>query len=552
MEVEDSAELGRGRLDTSASVSRARRRARRSSEWARDGGGNPSGENIVTVSWWESACATTTGVMGLRVARGAMTGRAMSLCVLGMWTVSLAYKAVFIGLRMDQNTPPPDRVALLAIKLFFSALRWAVVTAVRAPVWTCGALYAGVTGRAVDVGWDDEIAARDGGPKDLAEDVRDAVTTKDYESFAAAVANDEGEWDVIATGRAGCCTYRMLRGVSAEDKRMMKRGLAKFRTEVVAEGVPVEVLFDAQTDLLGRQQWDETTLHPTCVAREDPSAKDFTAQDVVYWRLKYPRLMAPRDYTVARRMWRDKANDTATCICRDALGAPSAVAAKTKLQRMMGSRGVDVKSLYSAIMVGRNDEVRGSQYVSIYYEDPGVPPRLAHMAAAKGLDGYMSTFHRELQRRVRENARMKGYDAIPEPPATREIPHSRSFTTGRTSLPQSDDESESRAGSPPLSSGGANLHFAPTDASREYRFSGRDGLNKRQRIRRRVSKFLKLLSELVDPNAASLPSRRAEESTEDKREDVVGDPPPPPPGRKRKWLRRVALGVVVALGRFSE
>jgi hypothetical protein len=549
MEVEDSAELGRGRLDASASVSRARRRARRSSEWARDDGRNPSGETIVTLSWWESACATTTGVMGLRVARGAMTGRAMSLCVLGMWTVSLAYKAVFIGLRMDQNTPPPDRVALLAIKLFFSALRWAVVTAVRAPVWTCGALYAGVTRRAVDVGWDDEIAARDGGPKDLAEDVRDAVTTKDYESFAEAVANDEGEWDVIATGRAGCCTYRMLRGVSAEDKRMMKRGLAKFRTEVLAEGVPVEVLFDAQTDLLGRQQWDETTLHPTCVAHEDPSGKDFTAQDVVYWRLKYPRLMAPRDYTVARRMWRDKANDTATCICRDALGAPSAVAAKTKLQRMMGSRGVDVKSLYSAIMVGRNDEVRGSQYVSIYYEDPGVPPRLAHMAAAKGLDGYMSTFQQELQRRVRENARMKGYDAIPEPPTTREIPHSRSFTTGRTSVPQSDEESESRAGSPPLESGGANLHFAPTDASREYRFSGRDGLNKRQRIRRRVSKFLKLLSELVDPNAASLPSRRAEESTEDEREDAVGDPPP---GRKRKWLRRVALGVVVALGRFSE
>ncbi len=548
MEVEDSAELGRGRLETSTSRSRARRRARRSSEWTRDGGGKSSGEVEATLSWWESACATTTGVMGLRVARGAMTGRGMSLCVLGMWTVSLVYKAIFIGLRMDQNTPPPDRVALLAVKLFFSALRWAVVTAVRAPVWTCGALYAGVTRRAVDVGWDDEIAARDG-PKDLAEDVRDAVTTKDYESFAAAVANDEGEWDVIATGRAGCCTYRMLRGVSAEDKRMMKRGLAKFRTEVLAAGVPVEVLFDAQTDLLGRQQWDKTTLHPTCVEREDPQGKDFTAQDVVYWRLKYPSLMAPRDYTVARRMWRDKANDTVTCICRDALRAPSAVAAKTKLQRMMGSRAVDVKSLYSAIMVGRNDEVNGSQYVSIYYEDPGVPPRLAHMAAAKGLDGYMSTFHRELQRRVRENARMKGYDAIPEPPVTHEVPHARSFTTGRTSVPQSDDESESRAGSPPLASGGADLHFAPTDASREYRFSGRDGLNKRQRIRRRVSKFLKVLSELVDPNAASLPSRRAEESSE---EEAGGAEAAPAPGRKRKWLRRVALGFVVALGRSSE
>ena len=108
MEVEDSAELGRGRLETSTSRSRARRRARRSSEWTRDGGGKSSGEVEATLSWWESACATTTGVMGLRVARGAMTGRGMSLCVLGMWTVSLVYKAIFIGLRMDQNTPPPD------------------------------------------------------------------------------------------------------------------------------------------------------------------------------------------------------------------------------------------------------------------------------------------------------------------------------------------------------------------------------------------------------------------------------------------------------------
>ena len=38
-----------------------------------------------------------------------MTGRDILLCVLRMWTVSLVYKAIFIGLRMDQNTPPPDR-----------------------------------------------------------------------------------------------------------------------------------------------------------------------------------------------------------------------------------------------------------------------------------------------------------------------------------------------------------------------------------------------------------------------------------------------------------
>ena len=70
---------------------------------------------------------------------------------------------------------------------------------------------------------------------------------------------------------------------------MMKRGGPRVAPKFSAAGVPVEVLFDAQTDLLGRQQWDKTTLHP-CPRRsesEDPHGKDFTAQDVVYWRLKY-------------------------------------------------------------------------------------------------------------------------------------------------------------------------------------------------------------------------------------------------------------------------
>ena len=47
-----------------------------------------------------------------------------------------------------------------------------------------------MTRRAVDVGWDDEIAVD--GPKDLAEDVRDAVTTKDYESPAAVRTRANG------------------------------------------------------------------------------------------------------------------------------------------------------------------------------------------------------------------------------------------------------------------------------------------------------------------------------------------------------------------------
>lgn len=520
---------------------RARRqRARRREAKARRPEAQP-------LTWLESACAVVIGSMGVRVARGQMTARTMSLRVLMMWVTSLVYTSIFRGMRMDQNTPPPDRLAVLFIKLAYALMKWAVVTVLSAPVWTVKGVYAGLAHRAVDVGWDDTVASTV--PSTLADDIRDTVTNKDYEDFATAVANDEGEWDVIASGKVGCCTYRMLRGVSAEDKRMMKKGIAKFRTEVVASGVPVEVLFHAQTDLLGRQKWDPTTMHPTCIEREDPQnkKKPFTAQDAVYWRLKYPRLMAPRDYLVTRRMWYDPKSEMATCISRDALGSASAMKAKRKLQQMMGSKAVDVKSLYSAIMVGKNADVNGSQYVSVYYEDPGVPPRLAHVAAAKGLDGYMATFDRELQRRVKAGEKMKGFAAIPSPPTTRENVETTQFATGRTSVPQSDNEGESETPEVPVSPRGtAEPHFAPTDVSREYRFSGRDGLGKRQRIKRRIKKLVNLVSELADPNSVSRRSQEAEEaSAQEEDQGRVR-------GRKRRWAKRIVFGALVWIGRIQE
>ena len=545
--TEDSAEgIGDGGGDGTS-----RRRRRRSNDGKTVTRSRRDDVDVVRLSWCESAAAVTTVIMAARAAGGMMSSRDASLGVLAMWIVSLAWKTLFIGLRMDENTPPPDRMVLLFAKLFFSVVRWGARSAVFAPVWTFKAVFVGVAHRAVDRGWDESIVEEATG---VTSDVRDAVSNKDYEDFASAIANDEGEWDVIASGSVGCCTYRMLRGISPEDERMMKRGLAKYRTEVLAREVPVEILFNAQVDLLGRQEWDATTLHPTCIEREDPNSlnKPFTAQDVVYWRLQYPRLMAPRDYLVARRMWRDAANDMATCICRDALSSRSAVAAKNKLQSAMRSRAVDVRSMYSAIMVGKNAEVNGSQYVSIYYEDPGVPPRLAHMAAAKNLDSYMATFDRELRRRVAANDRMKDYDAIPAPPDTHHVTSTSSFRTGRTSVPHSDDEGDvSRTASPDLvaRAEATDLHFAPTNASREYRFSGRGGLGKRQRIRRKISKVLKLLSELADPTTAS----RGERSTEDDSSgsDTTGD-------RQRvrvskwKWVRRVAVGAIVFVGRGKQ
>ena len=516
---------------------------------------SPALEHDVVLSTNECLCATTIAAMCVQVFRGVMTTREMALGVLAMWATSLAARSAFgNGISMDSNTPPPDRVVLLVIKLVFTIARWAVMTLVRAPLKTTATLHRRAWHRAVDEGWDDDCAATVAA-KDLADDVRECVTNKDYEDFARAIANDEGEWDVIASGKVGACTYRMLRGVSAEDREAMKTGIAKFRTEVLMAGVSADVLFDAQTDLLGRQEWDSTTLHPTQVEREARAeGHNFAARDVVYWRLRYPRLMAPRDYIVARRQWRDSKNSTLTCICRDALSAPSALNAMKALQRGMGCQAVDVKRMYSAVMVGPSADVNGSQYVSIYYEDPGVPPRIAHMAAAKGLDRYMATFEREIQRRARAGTRRDLSD-VPPPPSVERDMASVSFTTGRVSVPQSDDEGDD--GDDCRGGGGAptvldstndpastSPHFAPTNASREYRFRGHDGLGKRQRIRRRIGRFIRVMQDLVDPKAPQRQAALFVDEDDDQRHSVQ-----PIRGRKRRWLKRAAFGALVWISR---
>ena len=528
--------------EESSSRAPLRRRASRSPSPQR------SSDGEVVLSANERLCAMTMIVMIAQVFRGAMTTRDVAHGVIAMWSAALASRAAFGNQWVDSNTPPLDRVALLVIKLLFTIIRWAVMTCVSAPRGTILTLWRRARHRAVDEGWDDDAAAFVA-TKDLGDDVRECVTNKDYETFAKAVANDEGEWDVIASGKVGACTYRMLRGVSTEDKANIKLGIAKFRTEVLMAGISAEVLFDAQTDLLGREKWDSTTLHPTQLAREaKSSAEAYGARDVVYWRLQYPRLMAPRDYVVVRRQWRDSKNNTLTCICRDALHAKSAVEAKKALQDGMGCKAVDVKTMYSAIMVGPSPEVKGSQYVSIYYEDPGVPPRLTHVAAAKGLDKYMATFEREIQRRSKSGAR--DLSDVPPPPSVdgQESITQVSFTTGRVSSAQQDkDETDVEESTKDRATATAATapHFAPTNASREYRFRGHGGLGKRQRIRRRIRLLIRVMQDLVDPKAAKKEAKFADE--DDEGQDPVAAPPVR--GRTRRWLKRAAFGALVWVSR---
>jgi len=78
-----------------------------------------------------------------------------------------------------------------------------------------------------------------------------------------------------------------------------------------------------------------------------------------------------------------------------------------------------VQHLYAASLIqpkfdddmprGKNGEKveNGAMLVSTYCEAPGVPRKLVHMTAAKGLDEYMLSFHRELRREIRMRKRLE-------------------------------------------------------------------------------------------------------------------------------------------------
>ena len=210
-------------------------------------------------------------------------------------------------------------------------------------------------------------------------------------------------WEKIHTGSIQSekfpTRYRMYCQSSSSQGK-----IARIKTEIAIDcNDHVEdfagIVAKVQLDEKRRNKWGDASTTSRILATDDERNVD-----LIFWRVNYPRLMAPRDYLGIRRIWRDEATRSTISVCVDANGSEEAHKKKKHIQLLLGGGGFDVSHLYSAALIQPkyDDELEnGAMLVSTYAEAPGVPKKLVLMTAAKGLDAYMLSFHRELRREIR-------------------------------------------------------------------------------------------------------------------------------------------------------
>ena len=224
-------------------------------------------------------------------------------------------------------------------------------------------------------------------------------------------------WEKIHTGSIESakipCRYRMYCSTS-DSSRAHGKHIARIKMEIAIDNVDADVVAKVQLDEHRRNIWGDSNTTSRILARDEEKECD-----LIFWRVNYPRLMAPRDYIGIRRVWHDEATRSTISVCVDANGSEEAYKKKKHTQVQLGGGGYDVQHLYAACLVqpkfdddmprGENGEKveNGAMLVSTYCEAPGVPRKLVHMTAAKGLDEYMLSFHRELRREMRLRKRLK-------------------------------------------------------------------------------------------------------------------------------------------------
>ena len=226
-------------------------------------------------------------------------------------------------------------------------------------------------------------------------------------------------WEKIHTGSIESakmpCKYRMYCSTSSSSCAHGKH-VARIKTEIAIDNVDADIVAKVQTDEQRKNVWGNSNTTSRILAKDEEKQCD-----LIFWRINYPRLMAPRDYIGIRRVWHDEATRSTISVCVDANGSEEAHKKKKHTQVQLGGGGYDVQHLYAGSLIqpkfeddgareGDGEKVEnGAMLVTIYAEAPGVPRKLVHMTAAKGLDEYMLAFHRELrrERRIQKRERMK-------------------------------------------------------------------------------------------------------------------------------------------------
>ena len=236
-------------------------------------------------------------------------------------------------------------------------------------------------------------------------------------SAADLTEREDVVWEKIHTGSIESakmpCRYRMYCSTSTSSRARGKH-IARIKTEIAIDNIDADVVAKVQLDEHRRNVWGDSSTTSRILARDEEKECD-----LIFWRVNYPRLMAPRDYIGIRRVWHDEVTRSTISVCVDANGSEEAYKKKKHTQVQLGGGGYDVQHLYAASLIqpkfdddmprGKNGEKveNGAMLVSTYCEAPGVPRKLVHMTAAKGLDEYMLSFHRELRREIRMRKRLE-------------------------------------------------------------------------------------------------------------------------------------------------
>lgn len=180
-------------------------------------------------------------------------------------------------------------------------------------------------------------------------------------------------WELVVSESSSTASYQAWR-------RPLRKGYYMWKSRTVIQGVtPAEL---SQFNLHNRTRflWDDTALMMEDLEPQGPAGCKSKFQQ---YRCRYPTPLAAREYVYARRVW-DRSDGGCYVVSR-ACGVPEG-ATLVQAQRRTCRVGDYVSCLCMKASTGEDaGPTGGAEVVSVYFEDPSMPPRMTTLAIRNGL-----------------------------------------------------------------------------------------------------------------------------------------------------------------------
>lgn len=230
----------------------------------------------------------------------------------------------------------------------------------------------------------------------------------------AKCPEDEG-WEEFFEKSTDTVTYTAW-------KKPWKNGLYVYKSSTVVKGVSGSALRAFQNDDDFRPHWDENVLEYTVLGSTEVEGN---LSKLEYWRSKFPRPMAQREYVFSRKDWPGEGEGESYSLCRSC-PLPSDAEPESK------GRAVRVPEYYVGHRIidhSMPGEETPSALMVIYcYEDNGVGAGMINMTLKRGLWGFVQKH---------EEAMRKWISARPadwKPPKPQGTPVGRASASGSRSV----------------------------------------------------------------------------------------------------------------------